>query len=150
MKELLKLLLGFKFKELFFEPTENGMIQFFRYAFVGGIATVVDWGIQFFVTELGVHYLISAMFAFVGGLACNFVLSKIFVFKAEKTDFGIAAEFASYALIGLVGLGFTMGIMYFFTDIVSLNYMISKVIATVTVLIWNFLARKIFVYGNKK
>ncbi len=149
MKELFELIFKFKFKKLLFEPTKNGMIQFFRYVFVGGIATVVDWSIQFLATECGLYYLISAVLAFVAGLICNFILSKIFVFSAEKAKFSFVAEFTSYAVIGLIGLAFTIGIMYFFTDIVHLNYMISRVIATIIVFVWNFVARKIFLYSKK-
>ena len=43
MKELFQLALKLDFKNsIFFKPTENGLIKFFRYAFVGGIAFVVD------------------------------------------------------------------------------------------------------------
>lgn len=35
-----------QFGKLFAGATENTLIQFFRYCFVGGAATVVDWGIS--------------------------------------------------------------------------------------------------------
>lgn len=146
MKELFELVFHFRMKELFFAPTKNGMIQFFRYAFVGGIATIVDWGIQFFVTSAGVHYLLVAILAFCAGLVCNFLLSKLFVFQAEKTSMHLPSEFISYGIIGIIGLGLTMVIMYFITEKLAVNFMISKMIATVIVLAWNFLARKFFIY----
>lgn len=146
MKELFDLAFHFRLKELLFCPTKNGSIQFFRYAFVGGIATIVDWGVQFFITNAGVHYLLVAIFAFCAGLICNFLLSKLFVFQAEKTKMNLSFEFVSYAVIGIIGLGLTMAIMYFITEKLAVNFMISKMIATVIVLVWNFLARKIFIY----
>ena len=33
-------------KKLFVEETDSTFIQFFRYCFVGGFATVVDWGLS--------------------------------------------------------------------------------------------------------
>lgn len=146
MKELFDLAFHFKWKELLFAPTPNGMIQFFRYAFVGGIATIADWSVQYFVTIAGIYYLLSAVLAFLVGLICNFLLSKLFVFQAEKTDMNPYAEFISYGVIGVIGLGLTMVIMYLVTEKLGVNFMLSKMVATAIVLIWNFLARKIFIY----
>ena len=146
MKELFDLLIHFKLKKLFFEPTKNGIIQFFRYAFVGGIATVVDWSVQYVCTVLWTHYLVAAALAFVCGLVVNYFLSKLFVFNSQKARMGAAAEFISYGVIGLIGLGITMGLMFLLTDLAGLYFMLSKVITTFIVLFWNYLARKIFIY----
>jgi putative flippase GtrA len=48
-----------------------------------------------------------------------------------------------YGVIGLVGLLFDTGLMYFFTEIIHFYYMFSKVISTLIVLLWNFSARKV-------
>lgn len=146
MKELFDLLIHFKLKKLFLFPTKNGMIQFFRYAFVGGIATVVDWAVQYVLTVLWVHYLIAAVFAFLSGLLVNYFLSKIFVFKAQEAKVNAVWEFVIYALIGVIGLGITVGLMFILTDVVGLYFMLSKVITTVIVLFWNYFARKIIIY----
>lgn len=146
MKELLELIFSFRLKDLFFTPTTNGMIQFFRYAFVGGVATIVDWGVQFIATEAGLHYLISAILAFILGLICNFALSKLFVFNAQEARVNPVAEFVSYGIIGVIGLGITVLIMYVLTDIFKIYFMFSKIIATLIVLFWNYFARKTFLY----
>lgn len=147
MKEFLELLKRFDLKGIFLTPTKNGFLQFFRYLFVGGIATVVDWGVLFALTEVfKLHHLISAVFAFVAGLAANFTLSKLLVFSANEAKAGAWVEFMGYALIGIIGLGITELILLLFTDCLSLHYMISKAIATVVVLVWNYLARKLLLY----
>ncbi len=146
MKELISLILHFDFQKLFFAQTQNSIIQFFRYAFVGGIATVVDWGVLFLLTRAGMYYLISAVFGFFSGLAVNFILSKCFVFNGMKTCACKAVEFAVYAAIGAMGLGFTLGIMYVLTEICHLFYMLSKVTSTLIVLFWNYAARKKILY----
>jgi len=52
-------------KRLFFERTEDTRIQFFRYIFVGGVATIIDMGsLYVFTSMVGIHYLISAAIAF--------------------------------------------------------------------------------------
>ena len=128
-------------------PTKNGFLQLFRYLFVGGIATVVDWGVLFGLTELfGLHEMISAVFGFVAGLVTNYLLSKLLVFSANEAKTNGVLEFLGYALIGVIGLGITELILFLFTNCLSLYYMLSKAIATVVVLIWNYLARKYLLY----
>lgn len=149
MKEFFALLKDFDLKGIFLTPTKNGFLQFFRYLFVGGIATVVDWGVLMGLTELlQLHHLVSAIFAFVAGLGTNFLLSKLLVFRASEAKTNSLLEFLGYALIGLVGLGMTELILFLFTDGLSLHYMLSKAIATAVVLVWNYLARKLLLYKN--
>ncbi len=147
MNEFWELVKRRDFKGLFLEPTKNGFLQFFRYVFVGGIATVVDWGILWVLTEFAhVDHMVSAVIAFIAGLTVNFLLSKRLVFKANAARMSPVMEFVSYAVIGVIGLGITEGILYLFTNVWGLHYMLSKVIATAVVLVWNYLARKIAVY----
>ncbi len=146
MKEFFDIIFSFDFKRIFLLPTKNPILQFFRYAFVGGVATVADWGVLYAMTEkANVHYLASAVVAFAAGLAVNFGLSKKFVFSAEKNH-SFFAEFSVYAVIGAVGLLLTEGIMYFLTDILGWYFMLPKIIATAVVFVWNFAARKVVLY----
>ena len=147
MKEFFELLKKFDLKGIFIEPTKNGFLQFFRYIFVGGIATVVDWGVLFLLTDFAeIHHLISAIIAFAAGLITNFLLSKALVFNGNEARVNPVMEFISYGVIGVVGLGITELIMFLITDCLHQHYMLSKVIATVIVLVWNYLARKLIIY----
>ena len=137
-------------KRLFSEPTTQPFIQFFRYVFVGGCSFLVDAGVLWLCVHAGLHYLVGACFGFVAGLVCNFLLSRALVFRAQEARVGRLLEFAGYALIGLVGLGLTEALLYFFTEIVLRHYMLSKVIASAIVLLWNFFARKVLLYRRAK
>lgn len=149
MNEFFVLLKRFDLKGIFITPTKNGFLQFFRYVFVGGIATIVDWGILFLLTDyLHLYHLVSAVFSFLAGLLTNFLLSKLLVFKVNEARGGIAIEFISYAIIGVIGLAITELIMFILTNRHGIHYMISKIIATVIVLVWNYAARKKIVYKS--
>ncbi|MDD4311960.1 MAG: GtrA family protein [Eubacteriales bacterium] len=134
------------FKKLFIEPTAKPFIQFFRYVFVGGCSFLVDAGVLWLCVRAGLYYLIAAIVGFIAGLIINFFLSRALVFRAQEARVGRVFEFVAYALIGLIGLGLTEALLYFFTDILHVFYMISKVIASAIVLFWNFLARKLLLY----
>lgn len=146
MRELIEYIKKLDFKSIFITETENTIIQLFRYCFVGGAAFIADWLVMIILTETLLHYLISTAVAFFVGLAVNFALSKLLVFKADSQKCGKLGEFFIYAVIGVVGLGLTELLMYVFTDIVNIHYAVSKIIAAAIVLIWNFFARKVILY----
>ena len=137
-------------KTLFTEPTTNPLLQFFRYFFVGGCSFLVDAGLLWLFAHAGMHYLLAAFFGFVAGLCCNFLLSRALVFRAQTPRVGRALEFLGYAVIGLIGLGLTEALLYFFTEIVHFHFMLSKIVASAVVLFWNFFARKVFLYRREK
>lgn len=149
MKEFLGLLKRFDLKGIFIEPTKNNFLQFFRYLFVGGVATVVDMGILYVLTDLvHIHHLVSAIISFIAGLATNFILSKLLVFKANTARVTPLMEFISFAIIGVIGLGLTELIMFLFTSGLHIHYMLSKIMAAIIVFLWNYIARKLIVYKD--
>lgn len=139
------------FYKLVIEETNNTLIQFIRYLFVGGIAAVVNiGGLYIFNTVFNIHYLVANVISFILGLVVNYLLSKKFVFSKE-TSFSKILEFSIYTIIGVIGLALDTLFMWIFTDKIQLYFMISKIISTVLVFVWNFLGRKlIYVIIEKK
>ena len=90
-----------------------------------------------------------AAIAFVMGLIVNFILSKLLVFTTGAKVKNTMLEFLSYTVIGIIGLGLTEAIIWLGTVPLHIPVLIAKIIAAVLVLIWNFAARKIFLYGGK-
>lgn len=134
---------------LFTGQASDTLTQLIRYGFVGGLAFIVDYGSLWFLTEVcGLHYLLSAAIAFILGLVCNYLLSTAWVFSGRSLE-NRWAEFAVFALIGIVGLGLNELIMWAGTDLLHLHYMLSKIISTAIVFFWNFFARK-FILFNKQ
>ena len=147
MKEMMNLVLSMDIKGLFIEPTSNLVIQIFRGLFVGGIAFIADAGLLWLISLTGLHYLICTVFGFILGVTVNYVLSVRFVFK-EKASVGKVGEIAVYVIVGAIGLGLTAALMWFFTDIIGIFFMISKCITALLVYAWNFFSRKYFLYRN--
>ena len=84
MKELLQYIKEFNLKKIFIEDTDNTLIQFIRYCFVGGVAFIVDWLVMILLTETLLHYLVAVAVGFVAGLVTNYTLSKKMVFKKDS------------------------------------------------------------------
>ena len=142
-------------KQLISGKTDNTFIQFFRYLFVGGAATVVDWGSStlLFHFVFGDKYAVAANVAgFVLGLVTNFLISTVWVFGGSRVKNKLA-EFLSFAAIGVVGLLLTIGITALFeaqlADVTKLYQLIAKVVSTAAAFFWNFFARKYLLYNKK-
>ena len=147
MTELFKLALKFDLKSLFLKKTPNVAIQAFRGLFVGVIAFVADAGILWLLATMGIHYLAGAVFGFIFGVMVNYTLSVMFVFN-KKASISRVGEIMLYFVISLVGLGLTIGLMWFFTEIAGLFFMISKAASALIAYAWNFTSRKLILYKN--
>lgn len=147
MREFLILIISFNMKKLLIEPTSNIVLQIFRALMVGTIAFIVDAGILWYFSLLGLHYLICTVFGFLAGVSVNYIMSVKFVFK-DNSSISRKAEIALYVILGILGLGLTIIFMWFFTEIIGLFFMISRSIAAVLVFAFNFLSRKIILYRD--
>jgi len=128
--------------KLFFSPATNTWLQLFRYGFVGGVAFVVDYGSLYLLTEyVGFHHLVSAALAFILGLCTNYLLSISWVFNQNRRVAALK-EFIVFLIIGIIGLGLNELIMFLATDVAGIHYLISKLISTALVFLWNFFVRK--------
>lgn len=142
MKFTLKTSLG----KLLKYQTDKTLIQLFRYILVGGMAFLVDFMSLFMLTEFfGVYYLVSAAIAFILGLLVNYAMSISWVFNKRTLD-NRKFEFGIFGIIGVIGLGLNEFFIWFFTAELSIYYLISKVMAAILILFWNFFVRKITLF----
>ena len=124
--------------------TKKLFSQIIKFRFVGGTAFVIDAGLLFLLTEFcGIHYLISGMISFTASVIYNYILSVKWVFDAKK-DANKTQEFIVFIVLSVIGLGINQLFMWLFVDMMHIYYMLSKIIATVIVMVYNFITRKIF------
>ena len=148
-----------KIKELFSGETDNTFIQFFRYLFVGGFAFVIDYGTLMLLVEVfGFNAKLAAVVAFILGLIVNYILSTLWIFRNSKINNRLA-EFAAFAVIGVIGLGINELIIWLFDDVIAPRrpldfipedkyYLIGKLVSTAVVFVWNFAARKFIIFNK--
>lgn len=135
------------------------------YLFFGVMTTVVSvlsyWlfsliagdGIQ--VTLFGetrsLGYLIANTLSFICAMLFAYVTNKLFVFESRGLSFGaLVKEILLFAAARLSSFGIEMLWMFVTVTLLSMNDMISKLIAQVIVVIMNYILSKIMVFRKPK
>lgn len=132
------------------DPSGNMFVQLIRYFVSGGVAFVVDASLLYLLTEVvGLHYLLSTVISYSVGLVITYLFSILWVFDNRSVNNKLA-EFAIFATIGVMGLGLTSFFMWLFTSCFGVFYLLSKIITTIIVFIWNFVAKKLLLFRRKK
>lgn len=119
--------------------------QLVKFGLVGIVATMIDFLVLTVLTELmGVYYLLSAAIAFVVATIVNYGASMKFVFDSRYSKGQKHQELTIFVVLSLIGLGLNQVFMWFFVEITVIHYMIAKILATILVMAWNFISRKIW------
>ena len=129
------------------------ILEFLRYLIVGGIAFIVDFTIlfifkEFVLKDLYYSLYISTALGFICGLAVNYCLSIFYVFSSAKgTQIGRNMDaIVIFAFIGLIGLMLSEFGMFLGSEKFELNYLLVKIVVTIVVLLWNYVARKLLIF----
>lgn len=135
------------------------VLEFLRYAVVGGISAVVDIAVNALLLyvilgttkENTPAVALSVAVGFVFGLLVNYILSNLFVFRsaAQRKKGRTVRAFLLYALVGLIGFALTEGFTLAGTRLIgegSIWYLALTCVVKGLVLIWNYAGRKLLVY----
>lgn len=119
-----------------------------KYLLVGGTCTALDFLILYLlVNTFSVNYVLSSVISFSLAVLLNYYLCTLWIFKVRKVS-NVYKEILFYSLISIVGLLLNSGLIWFLTETFTLQFLLSKVLATPIVLVWNFLGRKYFLHTN--
>ena len=120
------------------------LIQIFKFVLVGVIATIIDfWFLYLFRDICNFSLMISNTLSFSISVIYNYIASKKFVFEVDKNK-DSKKTFSIFVIFSIIGLGINNVLVYIFTNTFKIYYLISKVIATIVVMIFNFITRKKF------
>ena len=122
--------------------------QLLKFGVVGAMAFVIDYGTMVLLTEtFRVPPVASATISFVVSVIFNYLASMKYVF-VHKDGISRKREFAIFIALSIAGLLINDAIMWIGTETMRIDYRLVKIIATIIVMVWNFVTRKIFLDGG--
>lgn len=121
-------------------------LKFFKYLGVGILGTIADWAVFYALIGFAdIFYLYALAMSYFVGMVINFFLNKRYTFN--NTYKKVHFQFLSFALVALIGFGLNEGLLYAFVHYVfasssDIALMVSRVIVTFIVFVWNYVANK--------
>lgn len=113
-------------------------------------ATAVDFTTLYVLVEFGHAYYVwaNATAALLGALT-NFTLNRHWAFESRER--GVHIQSFRYALVSGASLVLNTALVFCFTEFAGLRYLVSKVIASVTVgWGWNYPLHRYFVFSKPR
>ena len=115
-----------------------------KFSIVGGIATIIDFVFLYIFKEfLNFNVILANTLSFIISVTYNYIASITWVFDTNKNK-NKKIQFILFIIFSIVGLIINNIILYILTDKLNIYYLISKAVATLIVMIFNFITRKKF------
>lgn len=117
------------------------------YVFFGALTTFVNLGAYWICTHVGIDYRISNTIAWVLAVAFAYVTNKLFVFESKSWKGSVVIkEVIGFVGARLLSFVFETGFLIFTVEILKMNDFIAKCVASIFVLIMNYVASKFFIF----
>ena len=125
-------------------------VQLFKFSIVGVVCFLVDFAVLYVLKEFAhLQVLLAAAISFTVSVILNYILSIYFVFDVDKKK-NPKRNFILFVIFSIIGLILTEILMKIGIDFFNINYMLVKVLATVIVMVYNFVTRKLFIERPSK
>lgn len=129
-------------KKLFVGKTNKTLIHVFRSILSSNLGFYVDFGLLAFLVEiLGLNYLVAASVSFTAGTTLTYFFSVRWIF-ARRNVRDRRIEYLLFIAVGVIGVLLNGALLWVFTELVGVHYLLSKIIVSGAVFFWNFFARK--------
>jgi putative flippase GtrA len=122
--------------------------QFSMFVVVGVAAAVVHYGALIALVELAAVQPVPATLAgYVAGGIVSYILNRRHTYQSDRPHEEAGWRFAVVAGVGFI---LTSVCMYVLHDIAGLYYLFAQVLTTGVVLVWSFLAHRLWTFGEPK
>lgn len=123
----------------------HSAVEFVRYFAVSLLALAVDMTILLIAARV-MHYLWAATAGFVAGALTSYLLATRWVFRKRRFEGRVRAEFAVYALVGVLGLGLNDLAIYLTVEFAGLPLLQAKLVAAGVTFFFNYVIRKLVLF----
>jgi putative flippase GtrA len=121
-------------------------VQFLLYLVVGGLSFLVDIGTFVVLRTNGSPVITASVTSFVAATIANYFLSTKLAF--DRGRFVRHVELMRFLGVVLVGLALNTSLVWLFVYPLAIDPTISKIVAVPIVLFWNYIGRRLLVFGH--
>lgn len=122
------------------------------YIVFGVLTTLVNIIVYFLSKDvLMLDYKLSTTLAWIVSVVFACVTNKLFVFKNKSTDiWNVMKEFLSFIFFRILSYVLDITSMILLIEILNFDDLVSKIIANVIVVLFNYVASKLFIFKKQK
>lgn len=133
----------------------NIIEQIIKFGLVGVLCTFIDFACYTGCNLIGIPYLISGIIGFTVSVIFNYILSMRYVF-VRREDISRRREFVIFVILSVIGLLLNEVLLYICVDMfyMQMSWLqgmfnrdvaenVAKLCATVVVMVYNFVSRKL-------
>ena len=125
----------------------NKYREVLSYLLFGGLTTLVNIVSFFVLRKINLEIFVSNGIAWFISVLFAFITNKLFVFESKgKSKKENIRELVSFFGFRLLSLAIDMVAIYLFIDVLSINELVSKVLANIIVIIVNYIFSKLFIF----
>jgi putative flippase GtrA len=124
---------------------QHALRQFIKFAIAGVICMILEltlYSTQIYVFKIDPVYANPP--SVIAALLLNYLISRAWVFETGR--YQTSTEFMAFAVVGTIAFLLNQGIVWLMVDYLFVHPITSKLVAIATVVIWNFFAKKFFVF----
>ncbi len=129
--------------------------RFMRFAVVGSIGTIVDFGVLFVLKEIiGLPLIAANSLSYLAGVGNNFTLNRHWTY-ADVPKKALGRQFLQFLIVSTAGLlinNLIVGMMSApLGELLSLpdtGYLAAKILATGIVVFWNFIVNRMWTFSE--
>ncbi|MDO5597336.1 MAG: GtrA family protein [Acidaminococcus sp.] len=126
--------------------SSNEKVRVLCYLIIGGTAALFEWSLVYlFNLRWGWNYLVATAAAYLCSTVCHYIATNIWVFTSG-VRYSRKKEFSLVLVVSTLGLLLNVLLMRIFVGGMGLPVMVSKIIASALVTIWNYFSRKKWIY----
>lgn len=123
--------------------------KFIKFCIVGLIGTIVNLGILYGLTTLGLYYLISGAIAIEASVLANFFLNRAWTFKEESIHVTFKNAIFKDHVTRFIGIILNFVCLFVFTEFFNMYYIISMIIGIAVSTLWNFIGNSRWVWKSR-
>jgi len=126
--------------------------RFVKFGIVGGSGAIINTGILWSLTQMGLHYLAAAAIATEVAIITNFIGNHLFTFKDRKHG-SLKKKFLMFQGVSIIGLICTLGVLWVLTTTFGQDpswlLLVWNAVAIIISSVINFVLNHQFTWNNE-